>query len=111
MKAKFTEVLRLLRAGYSKAEITELLEEPEQEEPEQEEQPANESQPELETPEAEPEAEQHYVDEIARLTSQIETLTKTIQEQNRASAESKKAPEPSDGEQVLKDIIEGRIKK
>lgn len=109
MKAKFTEVLRLLRAGYNKAEITELLEEPEQEE-----QPANESQPEQpeqETPDEQPEADQHYVDEIARLTSQIETLTKTIQEQNRASAESKKAPEPSDGEQVLKDIIEGRIKK
>lgn len=109
MKAKFTEVLRLLRAGYSKAEITEMLVAPEQEEqPEQEIQP---EQQEQETPEAEPEADQHYVDEIARLTAQIETLTKTIQEQNRASAESKKAPEPSDGEQVLKDIIEGRIKK
>ena len=51
----------------------------------------------------------HYVDEIAKLTEQVETLTKTLQEVNREKAEGN-APEVISGEQILKDIIEGKVK-
>lgn len=97
---KLTELITLLKAGYTKEEINELRDLQRSEEPEQEKEPEEEQEAE---PEQEPEP--HYVDEIAKLTKQVNELTELLQDNFRKDAEGK-APDPADGDQILKDIIE-----
>lgn len=95
---KLTELITLLKAGYTKEEINELRDLQRSEEPEQEKEPEAE-------PEPEQEPEPHYVDEIAKLTKQVNELTELLQDNFRKDAEGK-APDTADGDQILKDILE-----
>lgn len=99
-KLKLKEVMALLKAGYTKDEIAEFkaLEN----EPEPDPEPAADPKP---AADPEPDPEPHYVDEIAKLTEQVNQLTALVQDGFRKQAEGK-TPEPTTGDQILKDIIE-----
>ena len=93
-KVSIADRIRLIKAGYSKNEIEDLLK--------------LETEPEPGTdPEPEPEQEEgpNYADDIAKLSAQLENLTKLFQESNRNSAEGQQT-DPADGEAILKQIIE-----
>ena len=97
-KVTIADRIRLIKAGYTKSDIEELLNlETEPDEPA--------GDPEPEEPEPEPDPEPNYADDIAKLSAQLEDLTKLFQESNRNYAEGKKT-DPADGEDILKQIIE-----
>lgn len=100
-KLKLGEIITLLKAGYTKEEISEFKN-LETEDPEPQKDPEPEPEPD---PEPQKDPEPHYVDEIARLTEQVNSLTALLQDKFRNDAEGK-TPEPAAGDQVLKDIIE-----
>ena len=97
-KVTIADRIRLIKAGYTKSDIEELLNlETEPDEPAVD--------PEPEEPEPEPDPEPNYADDIAKLSAQLEDLTKLFQESNRNYTEGKKT-DPADGEDILKQIIE-----
>ena len=97
-KVTIADRIRLIKAGYTKSDIEELLNlETEPDEPA--------GDPEPEEPEPEPDPEPNYADDIAKLSAQLEDLTKLFQESNRNYTEGKKT-DPADGEDILKQIIE-----
>lgn len=97
---KLTELITLLKAGYTKEEIAEFKALETKPDPE----PSADPEP-TQDPEPDPEPAPHYVDEIAKLTEQVNNLTALLQDNFRQNAEGKK-PEPAAGDQVLKDILE-----
>lgn len=99
-KLKLTDILRLLKAGYTKEEINELKDLETGDEPE-----PTPAEPEPTPAEPTPNPTNQDGDDIARLTEQIRQLTDTIQNHFRENADGR-APNPDDGTQVLKDIIE-----
>ena len=104
-KVTIADRIRLIKAGYTKSDIEELLNlETEPDEPAGDPEP-EEPEPEPEEPEPEPDPEPNYADDIAKLSAQLEDLTKLFQESNRNYTEGKKT-DPADGEDILKQIIE-----
>ena len=110
------EILTLIGAGYTKAEI-QAMEQPAQEpEPEQpapaQEQPAPEQEPDQEQPAPDPEQpalKNNSTDEIAKyitaLTAQVSSLTKQIQRSNLLNAQQPPAPAADSAEKILASII------
>jgi len=95
---KIADILRLLKAGYTKDEIKAMEEDPE---PDPKPEPDPDPEPD---PEPGPD-EKYYVSQIEKLTEQVKTLTETMQQKYRDDAETT-APAPEEGEQVLKEILE-----
>lgn len=95
---KASEILELIRAGYTRAEIDAMNAEPA---------PEAEAEPE-EEPEAEPEAESETAPDEptinnADLIKAIETLTKTVQASNKLFALMPDASEQADALQTMLD--------
>lgn len=112
------EIITLINAGYTKAEIQAM----EQPAPDPEpiapapapkpEQPAPEPEPDQEQPAPEPEQpalKNNSTDEIAKyitaLTAQVSSLTKQIQRSNLLNAQQPPAPEADSAEKILASII------
>ena len=91
-KLKIGDVVRLLKAGYTKDEINELRDLETDPEPSEDPEPA---------------ADPTFVDEIAALTAQVKDLTESVQAFKRGAAE-KGAPEP---DRTADDIIKEMISK
>lgn len=108
------EILTLIGAGYTKAEIQAM----EQPAPDPEapapspapdpEQPAPEQDPPAPEPE-QPALKNNSTDEIAKyitaLTAQVSSLTKQIQRSNLLNAQQPPAPEADSAEKILASII------
>lgn len=106
------EILTLIGAGYTKAEIQAMEQPaPEQSAPAQE-QPAPEQEPDQEQPAPDPEQpalKNNSTDEIAKyitaLTAQVSSLTKQIQRSNLLNAQQPPAPAADSAEKILASII------
>lgn len=94
---KLGDIIRLLKAGYTKEEINELRDletDPDPKEPD-----PKEPEPEPDPKDPEPSAG------IADLAAELNSLKEMLQDHFRSGAEGK-TPEAAEGEQVLKDILE-----
>jgi len=108
------EILTLIGAGYTKAEIQAMEQsapDPEPIAPAQE-QPAPDPEPDQEQPAPEPEQpalKNNSTDEIAKyitaLTAQVSSLTKQIQRSNLLNAQQPPAPDADSAEKILASII------
>ena len=102
------EILTLIGAGYTKAEI-QAMEQPAPEQPAPEpEQPAPD--PDQPAPEPDqPALKNNSTDEIAKyitaLTAQVSSLTKQIQRSNLLNAQQPPAPAADSAEKILASII------
>lgn len=105
------QIFKLIDAGYTKEEINEFNVLQTSEEPEPAKEPKQDDKTDPEPPAADPEPEpKHYPDEISKLTEQVKALTESMQEHFRNAAEEKKTG-VSDGDSILKSILEkGEIK-
>jgi hypothetical protein len=91
-KLKIGDVVRLLKAGYTKEEINELRDLESDPEPPADPEPAADPEP-------------SFVDEIAALTAQVKDLTESVQAFKRGAAE-KGTPEPDKtADDIIKDMI------
>lgn len=110
------EIITLINAGYTKAEIQAMEQpapEPAQEQPAPEPEPDQEQPaPEPEQPAPEPEQpalKNNSTDEIAKyitaLTAQVSSLTKQIQRSNLLNAQQPPAPAADSAEKILASII------
>lgn len=102
---KITEVIQLLKAGYTKSEIQDLMREPAPAEPEG---PAEPLDPAPESPDSAPApaAPSQTDQEITELRKLVDNLTKLVQQQNirNSSLPAPKAPEQT-AEDILATII------
>ncbi len=111
------EIITLINAGYTKAEIQAMEQpapEPEQSAPDQE-QPAPEAEqitPDQDPPapdQEQPALKNNSTDEIAKyitaLTAQVSSLTKQIQRSNLLNAQQPPAPAADSAEKILASII------
>lgn len=100
---KIGEVVQLLKAGYTKSEIQDLMKEPAPAEPAG---PAEPAAPAQEAPAAEPapapEAPSQTEQEIVELRRLIDNLTKLVQQQNIRNSSM---PAPKSQEQTAEDIL------
>ena len=104
---KITEVIQLLKAGYTKSEIQDLMREPAPAEPEG---PAEPTDPAPEAPDpapapaapAEPAAPSQTDQEITELRRLVDNLTKLVQQQNIRNSSM---PAPKSPEQTAEDIL------
>ena len=100
----YTEILELIRAGYTKDEIQSLMDvvTPKAETPA--EAPAPEPEPEPEAPKEEPKPEPTEVEKlISALGIRLDSLTHALQQRNVGEIES--APNTETADQILARII------
>lgn len=102
---KITEVIQLLKAGYTKSEIQDLMREPAPAEPEGPAEPID-PVPESPDPAPAPAAPSQTDQEITELRKLVDNLTKLVQQQNirNSSMPAPKAPEQT-AEDILATII------
>lgn len=102
---KITEVIQLLKAGYTKSEIQDLMREPAPAEPEGPAEPLDPA-PESPDPTPAPAAPSQTDQEITELRKLVDNLTKLVQQQNirNSSLPAPKAPEQT-AEDILASII------
>lgn len=98
---KITEVIQLLKAGYTKSEIQDLMREPAPAEPEGSAEPTDPA-PEAPDPAPAPAAPSQTDQEIAELRRLVDTLTKLVQQQNIRNSSM---PAPKTPEQTAEDIL------
>ena len=98
---KLGDIIRLLKAGYTKEEINELKDLESEPEPEPEPDPKEPDQKEGKEPAGDPEPAAG----ISDLAKELNGLKEMLQDHFRSGAEGK-TPEAAAGEQVLKDILE-----
>lgn len=108
---KATEILQLINAGYTKADI-EAMELPETgaPDPDPSPAPAAEPEPEKEAPKPEPEKPNPVNPEIQALTKQINDLVSAIQKSNLLNTKMPEA-QPETAEDILANIISPTFKK
>ncbi len=106
---KATEILQLINAGYTKADI-EAMELPETGAPDPDPSPAPEAEPEKEAPKPEPEKPNPVNPEIQALTKQINDLVSAIQKSNLLNTKMPEA-QPETAEDILANIIRPTFKK
>lgn len=100
---KATEILQLINAGYTKADI-EAMELPETGAPDPDPSPAPEAEPEKDAPKPEPEKPNPVNPEIQALTKQINDLVSAIQKSNLLNTKMPEA-QPETAEDILANII------
>ena len=102
---KVTEVIQLLKAGYTKSEIQDLMKEPAPAEPAGPAEPADPA-PEAPDPAPAPAAPSQTDQEISELRRLVDNLTKLVQQQNirNSSMPAPKTPEKT-AEDILASII------
>ena len=100
---KATEILALINAGYTKAEI-DAMELPETGAPDPDPSPAPEAEPEKEAPQPEPVKQDPVNPEIQALTKQINDLVSAIQKSNLLNTQMPNNP-PETAEDILANII------
>lgn len=98
---KITEVIQLLKAGYTKSEIQDLMREPAPAEPEGPAEPLDPA-PEAPDPAAAPAAPSQTNQEIVELRQLVDNLTKLVQQQNIRNSS---LPAPKSPEQTAEDIL------
>ena len=99
---KIGEVVQLLKAGYTKSEIQDLMKEPAPAEPAGPAEPAPEQPAPEETPAAEAAAPSQTEQEIVELRRLIDNLTKLVQQQNIRNSSM---PAPKTSAQTAEDIL------
>ena len=104
----YTEVLELIRAGYTKDEISALMKDEPKNNPDPSPNPTPEPSPEPEPkqdpqPEPQPEPESETSKLIRALGMQLDTLTKAVQKTNVETIEAK--DNTNDPEQIIARII------
>ena len=99
-KLSLSDIVRLLRAGYTKDEINELK--AAEADPEADPEPA-EADPE--PSEADP-AGNEFVDEISKLTQQVKDLTESVQAFKRNGAEKETIDPDRTADDIIKNMIE-----
>ena len=102
----YTEVLELIRAGYTKAEIESMMNSEPNPDPEKKQEPDNKEDPKQEPenkedPKQEPESETSKL--IRALGLQLDTLTKAVQKTNVNTIEAH--DNMNDPEQIIARII------
>lgn len=98
---KITEVIQLLKAGYTKSEIQDLMREPAPAEPEGPAEPIDPA-PEAPDPAPAPAAPSQTDQEITELRRLVDNLTKLVQQQNIRNSSM---PAPKSPEQTAEDIL------
>ena len=98
---KITEVIQLLKAGYTKSEIQDLMREPAPAEPDGPAEPADPA-PEAPDPAPAPAAPSQTDQEITELRRLVDNLTKLVQQQNIRNSSM---PAPKTPEQTAEDIL------
>ena len=98
---KITEVIQLLKAGYTKSEIQDLMREPVPAEPDGPAEPADPA-PEAPDPAPAPAAPSQTDQEITELRRLVDNLTKLVQQQNIRNSSM---PAPKTPEQTAEDIL------
>ena len=98
---KVTEVIQLLKAGYTKSEIQDLMKEPAPAEPAG---PAESIDPAPEAPDTAPAPQEpsQTDQEISELRRLVDNLTKLVQQQNIRNSSM---PAPKTPEQTAEDIL------
>lgn len=99
---KIGEVVQLLKAGYTKSEIQDLMKEPAPAEPAGPAESAPEQPAPEEAPAAEAAAPSQTEQEIVELRRLVDNLTKLVQQQNIRNSSM---PEPKSKEQTSEDIL------
>lgn len=98
---KITEVIQLLKAGYTKSEIQDLMREPAPAEPEGPAEPTDPA-PDAPDPAPAPAAPSQTDQEITELRRLVDNLTKLVQQQNIRNSSM---PAPKTPEQTAEDIL------
>ena len=99
---KIGEVVQLLKAGYTKSEIQDLMKEPAPAEPVGPAEPAPEQPAPEKAPAAEAAAPSQTEQEIVELRRLVDNLTKLVQQQNIRNSSM---PAPKTKEQTAEDIL------
>lgn len=102
-KLSLSDIVRLLRAGYTKDEINELKAAEADPEPAEADTEPAEADPE--PAEADP-AGNEFVDEISKLTQQVKDLTESVQAFKRNGAEKETIDPDRTADDIIKNMIE-----